>query len=304
MIINNMSRLSVVINTFNEEENIERAIKSVSFADEILVCDMYSDDNTAVIAKKLGAKIIFHKRLPFVEPARNFVISKAEGDWILVLDSDEEIPESLKDKILEVISKEGVVTFVEIPRQNIIFGKTMRASMWWPDYNIRLFKKNAVLWSNKIHSKPKAQGQGLRLGEMERLAIIHHHYDSISQFLSKMDRYSSVQARELKESGYEFDWRDLISKPLGEFLSRFFANRGFEDGIHGLALSLLQSFSHFVMYLKTWEGRGFPEKNIQYEEFVIESKKSGLEFDHWLKYGNLSKNKLKRVFQKIRNRII
>ena len=153
-----ISKISVVINTFNEEKNIERAIESVEWADEILVCDMYSDDDTAVIAKKLGAKIIFHKRVGFVEPARNMAISKAEGDWVLVLDADEEIPSELAGKIREIISKDGVVTHVEIPRKNIIFGKALNASMWWPDYNTRLFKKNSLTWGNRIHSKPKTEG--------------------------------------------------------------------------------------------------------------------------------------------------
>lgn len=298
-----MGKLSVVINTFNEEKNIARAIKSVEWADEILVCDMYSDDETAVIAKKLGAKIMFHKRTGFVEPARNFAISRAEGDWILVLDADEEIPEALRDKIKEVISENSVLTHVEIPRLNIIFGKEMKAAMWWPDYNTRLFKKDAATWSSKIHSKPKTEGQGLRLGEFERLTIIHHHYDTVTQFLQRMDRYTTIQAKELKESGYEFNWRDLISKPLGEFLSRFFAGRGFDDGLHGLSLSFLQAFSHFVVYLKVWESRGFPERNIRFEDIKEEVRKSGLEIDHWLKYGNLSKNTIKRVLQKIKNKL-
>jgi glycosyltransferase involved in cell wall biosynthesis len=297
------SKISVVINTFNEEKNIERAIRSVSWADEVLVCDMYSDDNTAVIARKLGAKIIFHKRAGFVEPARNLAISKAEGDWVLVLDADEEIPGSLADKIKEITSKDGVVTFVEIPRRNIIFGKPMKASMWWPDYNIRLFQKGSVAWGNKIHSRPNTTGQGLRLPELESLAITHYHYETVSQFLLRMDRYTSVQAKELKESGYEFDWRDLIQKPLGEFLSRYFANKGFEDGVHGLALSFLQAFSHFVMYLKTWESKGFPDKSVRFGDIGDTFKKSGHEIDYWLKYGNLSKNKFKRVLQKLKNKI-
>lgn len=299
-----MSKLSVVINTFNEEKNIERAIKSVEWADEILVCDMYSDDDTAVIAKKLGAKIIFHKRVGFVEPARNIAVSKAEGDWILILDADEEIPSSLADKIKEIVSKDGVVTHVEVPRKNIIFGKAMEASMWWPDYNTRLFKRNSVTWGNKIHNKPKAEGQGLTLPPVENYAIIHHHYQSVSQFLLRMDRYTSIQAKELKESGYEFNWRDLISKPLSEFLSRFYANRGFKDGMHGLALSLLQAFSHFVMYLKVWERKEFSEANLKFEELNKVFKESGNEINYWMKYGNLSNNKIKRAFQRIKNKLI
>src|SRR5688572_7980444 len=139
-----IGKISVVINTLNEEKSIERAIKSVDFADEILVCDMHSDDNTPLIAKKLGAKVIFHKRAGFVEPARNFAISKAEHEWVFVLDADEEVPDSLKGKLKEVINGSGVTTFVEIPRKNILFGRWMKASMWWPDYNIRFFKKGFV----------------------------------------------------------------------------------------------------------------------------------------------------------------
>ncbi len=296
-------KLSVVINTFNEEKNIERAMKSVSFADEIVVCDMYSDDDTAVIAKKLGAKIIFHKRTGFVEPARNLAISQAQGEWVLILDADEEISDSLKDKIKEIISKDSVVTHVELPRKNIIFGKALKGAMWWPDYNIRLFKKDSVTWSSKIHSRPKTQGQGLTLSPLDSYAIIHHHYNTVSQFLQRMDRYTNVQAKELKESGYKFNWKDLIIKPLGEFLSRFYANKGFEDGLHGLSLSLLQAFSHLIMYLKTWEKEDFEAKSLKFDDLNETFKGGGKELSHWMKYGNLSNNKLTRVFQKIKNRI-
>src|SRR4051812_46907339 len=113
--------ISVVINTLNEEKTIEQALKSVQWADEILVCDMESDDSTKELAKKLGAKILTHKRLPFVEPARNFAISKASYDWILIIDPDEEVPSSLAKKLQEIASNNGVTTFVEIPRKNIIF---------------------------------------------------------------------------------------------------------------------------------------------------------------------------------------
>lgn len=296
-------KISVVINTLNEEKNIDRAINSVSWADEILVCDMYSDDNTAVIAKKLGAKIIFHKRLNYVEPARNFAVSKAENEWILVLDPDEEIPDTLEAKLKNIIDKPGVVTHIEIPRKNIIFGKWVKSSMWWPDNNTRFFKQGSVIWGNKIHAKPKTLGQGLTLPPDERWAIIHHHYESIGQFIDRMNRYTSVQARELKEEGYEFDWKDLIKKPLGEFLSRFFANRGFEDGVHGLALGLLQAFSHLVMYLKAWELKGFEKKDLNFNEIVDISKASGTEMEYWFKYGNLSRNKIKRAYQKAKNKL-
>ena|SRR3989344_146543 len=297
------NKISVVINTFNEEAVLERAIKSVFWADEILVCDMHSDDNSAVLAKKLGAKVILHKKVNFVEPARNFAISKTENEWILILDPDEEVPDGLEGKLREIIDGEGVTTYVEIPRKNIIFGKWVKASQWWPDYNIRFFKKGSVNWSNKIHRSPKTEGQGIKLRSEERWAIIHHHYESVSQFIKRMDRYTDIQARELREEGYDFDWKDLIKKPLSEFLGRYFANRGFEDGLHGLSLSFLQAFSFLVVYLKVWENKGFNDQDIKYDVIKELSYESGKEIDYWLKYGNLSKNPVKRILQKAQNKL-
>lgn len=297
-------KISVVINTFNEEKNISRVIESVREADEILICDMHSEDNTTVIAKRLGAKVIFHKRTGYVEPARNFAISKAEGDWILILDADEQIPDSLFKKLRQIASESDVTTHVEIPRKNIIFGSWVKESMWWPDYHTRFFKKGTVLWSEKIHSKPKTDGQGVALPAEERYAIVHDNYQSISQFILKMDRYTSIQARDLKKDGYIFDWKDLITKPLGEFLSRYFANRGFEDGLHGLALSFLQAFSHLVMYLKTWEMEGFEKKSIKLSEAEEVCKNGGKEINYWFKYGNLSKNPLKAFLQRSKNKLL
>ncbi len=213
-------KISAVINTLNEEKNIERAIKSLSFVDEILVCDMYSDDKTVEIAKKLGAKIVYHKRTGYVEPARNFAISKVTGDWVLILDADEEITEKLAKELREMANKPLVSDYVRIPRKNIIFGRWMRASKWWPDYNIRFFKKGNVKWSGKIHIPPDVTGQGLDLPEKEELAILHHHYDDISQFVDRLNRYTTIQAKELVKSGYKFSWQDLIIKPTGEFLGR------------------------------------------------------------------------------------
>src|SRR3989337_4151360 len=95
-----MARISVVINTLNEEKNLPRAIASIKgLADEIIVVDMQSDDNTKEVAEKLGALVYDHKRTGYVEPARNFAISKASGDWVLVLDADEEVPPKLREKL-------------------------------------------------------------------------------------------------------------------------------------------------------------------------------------------------------------
>ncbi len=297
-----MTKISVVLNSLNEQENIKRAIESVKWADEIVVCDMHSDDKTVEVAKKLGAKVIYHERLDYVEPARNFAVSKAKNPWILVLDPDEEIPLTLGVKLQELANGDKA-DFVKIARKNLIFGSWMKASMWWPDRNVRFFKKGSVTWSEKIHFEPRTFGEGLELPAEEVYAILHHHYESISQFIERMDRYTSVQARNLKEEGYNFEWKDLVRRPLSEFLGRFFANRGFEDGLHGLALGLLQAFSFLVVYLKVWEMEKFEREEITLPELKKLSDESGKELKYWFKYGNLAKNPVKRFFQKAKAKL-
>lgn len=294
--------ISVVINTLNEEKNIQRAIKSVDFADEIIVCDMYSEDKTVEIAKKMGAKVVFHKRAGFVEPARNFAISRASNEWVLVLDADEVIPPALSDKLKEITKKSIASDFVEIPTKNIIFGTWIKASMWWPDYHIRLFKKGAVIWDEKIHSKPKTKGMGLTLPAEEKWAKVHYNYQSVSQFIERMNRYTTIEASQLNKSGYKFNWKDLMQKPFGEFLSRFFANKGYIDGMHGLALSLLQAFSFLIVYLKVWEIEGFKKRDIDLPRLEQISNQSGQEINYWLKIQKLSGNPFRRFFQKVRNK--
>ena len=296
-------KISVVINTLNEEEHIDRVINSVKWADEIIICDMHSVDKTVEKAKKLGAKIVYHKKEDFVELARNFAVSKAANDWVLVLDPDEEMQESLRERLIQISERMNQIDYVRIPRKNLIFDEWVKSSMWWPDLNIRFFRKGKVSWTNQIHRPPETLGEGIDLPSEEQWAIVHHHYNSVAQFLERMNRYTKVQADQLKKEGYKFEWQDLIRKPLGEFLSRFFANKGYEDGVHGLALGLLQAFSQLVLYLRIWEMEGFKSKDISWEDLTFTGKQSGKEIDYWFKYGNLSKNPFKRFVQKVKNAV-
>jgi (heptosyl)LPS beta-1,4-glucosyltransferase len=254
-----MPKISVVINTRNEEDNIARAIGSVKkFSHEIVVCDMYSDDDTVKIAKKLGAVIVYHKKTNYVEPARNFAIKKATGDWILILDADEEIPPSLAKMLIEVADKPKADYF-RIARKNLIFDKWIEHSNWWPDYNIRFFKKGSVVWGNIIHSIPTTIGKGSDFEPDQEFAIIHHNYRSVEQYISRLNRYTTIQSNNLVKSGYKLMWVDIVAKPNAEFLRRYFAHEGYKDGIHGLALALLQSFSELVVYLKVWQHEKFTD---------------------------------------------
>lgn len=301
-----MAKISVVINTLNEEKNLPRLISSIKgLADEIVVVDMYSTDDTKKVAESLGAKVYLHKNLGYVEPARNYAVSKARGDWILILDADEEVGNKLFLKIKKIIEKPSA-DFYRLPRKNIIFSKWIKYSQWWPDYNIRLFKKGSVLWSEDIHSVPLTQGNGLDIDPKEDLAIIHNNYSSIEQYLEKMNRYTSVQAKLLISQGHRFIWKDLITKPLKEFLARYFANEGYKDGLHGLALSLLQAFSETVLYLKIWQQEKFQSQAVTLDESIKEFKTASRDINWWfaesfIRTNNILKSiphKIKRFFSK------
>jgi (heptosyl)LPS beta-1,4-glucosyltransferase len=275
------SRLSVVINAQNAEADLPQVLASVrGLADEIVVVDQGSTDKTAEIAKKAGAKIFNHESVKYVELVRNFAISKALGDWILILDPDEEVSQGLSLQIRKIL-KDSEADYYRIPRKNIVFGKWLKYSRWWPDYNIRLFKKGMVSWNEIIHAVPMTQGVGGEIEDKEDFAIIHNHYNSIEQYIERMNRYTSQQAKMKLAENYKFCWKDLLGKPIDEFLSRYFSGEGYKDGIHGLAVSLLQGFSELALYLKVWQAEKFKEKNTSVLEVVAEMAAKEKDLHFW-----------------------
>jgi (heptosyl)LPS beta-1,4-glucosyltransferase len=276
-----MNKISAVITTISgEEKYLNSCLASIKkFADEIVIVDMSGSSEVSKIAKNFKAKVFKHDFVNYVEPVRNFGISKATHEWILILDPDEEITSTLVQRLNEIVQEENI-DYVRIPRKNIVFGKALRHSRWWPDYNIRFFKKGKVSWNEVIHSVPMTEGNGIDLEAKDELAIVHHHYESIEQFIERMNRYTTVQAK-LKSKDYKFKSMDLISKPSAEFISRFFAAEGYKDGVHGLSLSALQAVSELVMYLKIWQLNKFEEENIHIGQTILEFAKVKREFNYW-----------------------
>ena len=277
-----MAAISVVINTLNEEENLPRALASVkNLADEFIVVDMHSTDKTVDIAKDFGAQVYSHEKTGYVEPARNFAIDKATKEWILILDADEEVSDSLALKLKQIV-KNPQADYYRLPRKNINFRRWIKNSRWWPDFNIRFFRKGTVSWSEIIHSVPMTTGKGLDLPAEEKYAILHYNYTSISKYIERMNRYTDVQARVLLQKEYKFVWRDLIRKPLQEFLSRYFAGEGYKDGLHGLSLALLQAFSELTLYLKIWQSEQFKPEALDVRELSKEAKRAKRQLDWWI----------------------
>lgn len=296
-----MAKISAVVNTYNEQKKIGRCLSSLKgFANEIVVVDMMSTDRTVELAKKYGAKIFKHKKINYVEPARNFAIEKAKYDWVFVLDADEEIPESLKIYLKKEI-KEPQAEFFRIPRKNIIFAKWMKHSGWWPDYNIRFFKKGSVTWNEVIHSVPMTVGKGIDLPQKQEFAIKHRHYSSVEEYITRMNRYTTIQAKELNKKGIEFKWRDVLTKPMSEFLRRYFAESGYKDGLHGLTVCLLQVLSELVVYAKLWQKQKFKKRKITADDTFNELKVISKDFMWWVYDSKIkdSSNLVSKIWLKI-----
>ncbi len=293
-----MGKLSVVISTYNGEGKIEECLKSVSFADEIILINNSSTDKTVEIAQKYTSKIFQRPNNPMLNVNKNFGFSKASGDWILSLDDDERVTPKLKEEIQEVLRSSVFKNGYRIPRKNIIFGKWIQHAGWYPDYQLRLFRKGKGEFAKKhVHEMLSLEGEpGTFSGD-----LMHLNYESVSQFLDKMIRiYTTSEAQHLINNGYEFKLSDSIKMPTQEFLRRFFLQKGYKDGAHGLILSLLMSFYHLVVFAKLWEINKFKDSEenslLIFEEEFRNVKK---EVDYWVdkENGKLVKNLFKRILR-------
>lgn len=249
--------LSVVINTKNEEDHIRGCLNSVlDWANEIIVVDMSSTDKTTAIARKYGAKIYTVKDCGWVEPVRNWSCDQANYEWILVLDADERIPKTLRNKIDESIRADKCDA-VKIPWKNIFFGSWIRHTLWWPDYHIRLFKKGYAKWETKIHPKVLYKGRLLELEPLEKLAVVHYNAENINVWMRKIDAYTSRETYYGKQK--HLTPQQVIERLDSEFVVRYFHSQGYLDGIHGFILSKFMEFYRFLEFAKYWENQGYPQ---------------------------------------------
>ncbi len=250
--------LSLVVNTKNAAGTLERCLHSAKeVVDEIVVMDMHSTDATTDVAAMFDARVFFHDDVGYVEPARNAAIAAASGDWILILDADEILSEQLRDQLIKLISDPEADAYF-LPRQNIIFGKFMHTG-WWPDYQLRLFRRDAVTWLPQIHSVPKVSGKAIYLPPDEKVAIIHYNYNGIDEYWDRAQRYAAIVAAQNATAA------DKDLDPLGAFftelLNRYYAQSGCQDGRHGEFLSILQGCTSVMEVAQSWEHRGFADKN-------------------------------------------
>jgi len=245
-------RLSAIIITLNEEKDLPRCLKSVEkIADEIVVVDSGSTDKTIEIAKSFGAKVFFRNFDNYANQ-KNFAAEKASGDWILSIDADEIIEPKLANEIRSEIQNPKIdeVAYT-IPRKNFIFGKFIRHTRWQPelDRHIWLWKKGSGKWAGGVHEEVEADGEVGRLIN----AKIHYQYETVSEFLVMMNRYSGFDAIQRVKTGVKFSLARLFFDLVYNFFVRFFYRLGFLDGWRGFMLSYLMAVYHFELWIKVWE---------------------------------------------------
>ncbi len=274
-----MKTISVVVSVFNEEKHLARCLSSVTWANEIIVVDNSSTDKTKEIAKKFTDKIFDRPNNLMLNLNKNFGFTKATGDYILNLDGDEEISDELRSEILSVIRMPESMDGYWIGRKNIIFGKWIRHGIWWPDRQIRLFKRGKGKFPCvHIHEYISIEG---RIGTLIH-PYFHYNYQSVHQYLMKIDRASSSEALSLEEIKYQVMWYDAIRFPVSDFIKIYFAQSGYRDGLHGLVLAFFQAFYSFCTFAKIWEMQKFDEKDIQLSAVGQELNKSKKEIRYWL----------------------
>ena len=253
-------KISVIINTLNEEENLPFALRSVyEWADEIIVVDMYSEDKTVEIAKQYGAKVYFHDRVPAFDIARKLAIEKATNEYVFLLDADEIVTKHLSLTLLYIAEK-NIADIVYVPRINYMFGEIMWHASLGPneDSQLRLFKKDKVKIGDTIHGfinvVPDSKTHHLKYNNDET-AIIHFTVPGISRFLKKFDRYGSVEAEQfIKNNNYDPD--SMIKWAFREFFIIYIEKDGFKDGWRGVFWALNLSFSKIVRFIKMEEIKG------------------------------------------------
>ena len=243
--------VSVVIVTKDEAGNIKDALESVRDFDDVVVVDAFSSDNTTEICREYTDRIYEHEWQGFAAQKQT-AIDYAKNDWVLILDSDERVTTELRDEIIEKIKVDAISGFY-IPRKNFFLGKWIRHSGWWPDHTLRLFRKGvSAMEPRAVHEKVNVNGAVSHINA----PFEHYTYRTLSEYIGKMQNYTSLSAEELENKGLVQSFISMIFSPIVVFIKMYLVRQGFRDGIHGLVLAVLYSFYTFLKYAKALERKG------------------------------------------------
>jgi glycosyltransferase involved in cell wall biosynthesis len=243
-----LSRVSCIIITRDEASNIKRCLESVRWADEIVVVDSGSTDDTRKIAS-LFTDRVFDLDWEGFGPTKEFARTKAREEWILSVDADEEVSEELREEIRRTVDSPDAADGYLIPRRSNFLGRWMRHGGWYPDPVLRLFRKDIGHFTpSLVHEEVRVRGKTGLL----RNDLLHYTDPDFGHYLDKLNRYTSLDALGLLNSGAKSTLWDIALRPSAVFLKMYLVKAGFLDGIHGLILATASAFHVFSKYVKLW----------------------------------------------------
>jgi len=244
------SAISVLLPTYNCATVVRATLESVKWADEILVVDSHSTDETLEVCQQYEARILQHE---YVNSARqkNWAVTQCEHEWVLQIDSDETLGPGLQEEIKNAIASASPdVHLFRIPRKNHMLGRWLRYGGNFPDYQTRLFRRNQGRWNEReVHAHLVVTGKVQTLQH----CILHNNMPHISKELRNLDRYTRYEADELRKQSRGFRWHHLVIRPWAVFLHRYFWLQGFRDGWRGFIYAVHMAMYVFTSRAKLWE---------------------------------------------------
>lgn len=241
--------VTATVITLNEAANIQAALESLSWADEIIVVDSQSTDDTVAIARRFTDKVIV-RPWPGYIAQKNFAAEQASHDWIFSLDADERVTPGLAAEIKSLLAAEPACAGYRVPRVTFHLGRWMRSTDWYPDYQLRFYDRRRAKWTGKhVHESVKAEGrvEDLR-GELQ-----HYAYRDLAHHFQTMDRYTTLAARQMFEEGRRAGFLDLMVHPPVAFLRNYILRGGIRDGVPGLIISAMNARYVGLKFAKLWE---------------------------------------------------
>lgn len=255
-----MAKLSVTIITLNEQEVIRDCLASVTWADEIIVIDAQSTDDTVKICREFTDRI-YIRPWPGFAAQKEFALHQSRNEWVLSIDADERVRPELQKEIKQLLSSEPAHDGYRIARRSYFLGKRIRHCGWYPGYQVRLFRKGKTRLSRqRVHEGFLVQGS---IGTLKN-DIDHYSHDSLFDSLQKLDRYSTLEA--LDRFGKRVTPLDFLTHPFSEFWRKYIVQKGFLEGMHGFLLAWIAAFLKMVLYMKLWHLSHLPsdQRNLRY----------------------------------------
>lgn len=243
-------KVSAIVVCFNEEERIEACLESLRWCDEIVVIDAFSTDRTAEISRRYTDRLIQREWAGYRDQ-KAFAHSQASMEWVLLVDSDERVTAALRSEIQAALARDrGAYAGYAVPRLVNYLGRWWWRGGWYPDYDIRLFRREKATWGGTDpHEKILVDGKVRRL----KACLHHYSYRDIEDHLQRINRFTSISSRELKKAGGRWRLSDALLRPAARFFGSYVLKRGFMEGFAGFYVAVTAAVYVFLKYAKLWE---------------------------------------------------